>query len=177
MTGDSWTRSRVATLSSNKLDTTDCQGCACGEGETDPHRSWTCSCNGLLSTISQIIIRRAQEEHEACPCLWFREVLHRPGRTWASRLVHRMTRLWAITMNFKDANDYLSEVMRLVVLKLATHGFGGLVARAKLSRSSADLPWMSSCCIPDGGGIPLKQTIYRGETTALLRAAGDISGL
>eukprot|EP00959_Pyramimonas_sp_CCMP1952_P020226 426819-Pyramimonas_sp.AAC.1 len=80
----------------------------------------------------------------------FEEFYLRPGRKWTSRLMHRMTRLWATRAIFTGADNYLSEVMRLVVLQLETHGFGGLVGRTKLFRSSANLPWMSSCCIPEG---------------------------
>eukprot|EP00959_Pyramimonas_sp_CCMP1952_P203061 4246717-Pyramimonas_sp.AAC.1 len=45
MAGASWTRHRMSTLSSCRLDATACQRCDCGQEETDLHRNWQRPCN------------------------------------------------------------------------------------------------------------------------------------
>eukprot|EP00959_Pyramimonas_sp_CCMP1952_P033912 711541-Pyramimonas_sp.AAC.1 len=78
MTGASWTRSRISTLSSSNLDTSDCQRCKCGLDETDLHRSWSCSCNELFSSVSANLRNRAHQDYETLPCLWLRGILPAP---------------------------------------------------------------------------------------------------
>ncbi|CAK0800747.1 unnamed protein product, partial [Prorocentrum cordatum] len=177
MTGASWTRSRISTLSSSNLDTTDCQRCKCGLEETDLHRSWSCSCNEVFSSVSSNLRIRAQQDYENLPCLWLRGILPAP---W--------TKVDEPTDNPYDEvighKDDLKDLDHLLVGGDASGGLHSADARLRrigwsyqVIKVTSDSDLDVQLLFSRGGGIPKKQTINRGETTALLRAAEDLLNL
>ena len=68
MTGASWTRSRIATLGSNNLDTDLCARCGAAE-ETDLRGRWARPCKRHFAAISQNLVHRAVSDFETLSCL------------------------------------------------------------------------------------------------------------